>query len=184
MTAAIIIIAVVVVVAVVAFVLASTRRRRHDKELRDRFGPEYDRVMHRARNARDGRRVLDDRQERREQLDIRPLRPEARDRYLQQWNDLQGHFVDDPGAAVEQADVLVIQVMRERGYPMDEFDARADLISVDHPEVVTEYRQAHAIALRRRDGRSTTEDLRNAVLHYRALFHALLETRDATTGDR
>lgn len=179
MTAVVIIVAVVIVVAIIAIALMTTSRRKHDRQLKYKFGPEYDRVVDQAGSSRDARKELDARAERREQLDIRPLPHELRDRYLQQWNDVQGRFVDNPAAATDEADLLVVQVMRDRGYPMDDFDARADLVSVDHPDVVHEYRSAHDIALRSRQGQASTEDLRAAVLHYRALFNALLDTRDA-----
>jgi hypothetical protein len=180
MTAVLIIIAVVIVVTIiVAIALTSASRRKHDRQLQYKFGPEYDRVVDQTGGSREARKELDARAQRREQLDIRPLPHELRDRYLQQWNDVQGRFVDNPAAATDEADLLVVQVMRDRGYPMDDFDARADLVSVDHPDVVHEYRAAHDIALRSRKGQASTEDLRAAVLHYRALFNALLDTRDA-----
>jgi hypothetical protein len=178
-----IIVAVVVVVAVIlAIVLTTSARRKHDRTLRSRFGPEYDRVVEDTGSAKDARKTLDARAERRDQLDIRPLPHDLRDRYLQQWNDVQSRFVDNPAAATDEADLLVVQVMRDRGYPMDDFDTRADLVSVDHPDVVHEYRAAHDIAMRSRSGQASTEDLRAALLHYRTLFQALLDTRDSAAG--
>ena len=129
--------------------------------------------------SRGGRREaeaeLGSRVERRERLEIRPLSPEARERYMESWRHVQANFVDDPGGAVTSADQLVGSVMRERGYPMDDFERRAEDISVDHPQVVERYRSAHGIARKNAAGQATTEDLRQAIQHYRALFDDLLE---------
>ena len=113
----------------------------------------------------------------REQLDIVPLSPEAQEKYSSSWRDVQGRFVDDPGGAVNEADGLVTDVMRDRGYPIDDFEQRADDISVDHPDVVQNYRAAHAVHAKASDGNggASTEDLRQGFVHYRALFTELLE---------
>lgn len=168
------VIAAVVILIVVIAVVAAQRRRTSN--LQDRFGPEYDRTVETSNGRREGERALLEREERREQLDIRPLAPDAQRRYVEQWRIVQERFVDDPNGAVAEADRLVMQVMRERGYPMDDFEQRAADISVDHPNVVEDYRAAHDIATRRQDDGVETEELRRAMIHYRALFNDLLET--------
>jgi hypothetical protein len=150
-------------------------RRRRTESLRTHFGPEYDRTVDEAGGSRDAESELERRRQRRAQLDIRPLPPGARSRYAEEWRSVQARFVDDPSGAVAQADVLVTQVMRERGYPMDDFDQRAADVSVDHPAVVGDYRSAHEISQRSDAGNAETEDLRQAMVHYRALFEDLLE---------
>jgi hypothetical protein len=125
---------------------------------------------------RDSRRAaeseLQDRERRREE--IRPLAPVARARYADEWGRVQAKFVDDPATAVLDANGLVLRVMGDRGYPMEEFEQRAADISVDHPDVVENYRAAYRIAVLDGDGRAGTEDLRQAMVHYRSLFEELL----------
>ena len=169
-----IIAAIVLVVLMIAF--GATRRRQRTTQLREGFGPEYDRTVEDAGSRRRAESELAERQERREQLDIRPLTPAARDRYMDRWRDTQTHFVDDPGSAVGGADSLVQEVMRERGYPTDDFEQRAADISVDHPHIVEHYRAAHDISQSHERGEASTEDLRQSLVHYRALFEELLET--------
>jgi len=164
-----IVIAVAVVLVVAA---ASSRRRRH--HLQDRFGPEYDRTVEDADRRRSAERELREREARHDELDLRPLSEASRQRYTQQWQDMQSGFVDRPQVAVADADRLITDLMRERGYPVDDFDTRSDLVSVDHPDVVEHYRTAHGIAARTVEGRTTTEDLRQAVISYRALFEEML----------
>jgi hypothetical protein len=164
----------VAVVLVAALALVALKRQRTAR-LRQRFGPEYDRTVEKRGGRRPAEAELGSRVERRERLEIRPLTPEARERYMESWRDVQTNFVDDPSRAVTSADQLVGSVMRERGYPMDDFEQQADAISVDHPEVVERYRSAHGIAKKNEEGQATTEDLRQAIKHYRALFEELLE---------
>ncbi len=171
-------VAVIVVIAVVAWAIAS---RKRSERLRSRFGPEYDRTMTEADSRRRAESELEARRKRREELDIRPLTPASRQRYADEWRTVQARFVDDPGGAVGQADALVIQVMAERGYPMEDFGQRAADISVDHPRVVEDYRAAHGISMANDHGRASTEDLRQAIVHYRSLFEDLLEEDQ---GDR
>jgi hypothetical protein len=168
-----IVIAVGAAVLVVLLALAFNMRRRTGR-LRTRFGPEYERTVQR-RGRRGAEAELDSRLERREQLDIRPLSAAAREHYQESWTRVQAEFVDAPAEAVGKADELVREVMSERGYPMDDFEQRAADISVDHPQVVERYRSAHGIAAKNTDGRASTEDLRQAMQHYRALFEELLE---------
>ena len=162
-------------VALVALVVGAALARRRTSVLQERFGPEYDRTVQRQGGKRSAEAELTSRVERRERLDIRPLSPASRQRHLESWRQAQAEFVDDPAGAVKNADRLVTSVMSERGYPMDEFERRADDISVDHPQVVERYRSAHGIAEKYKGGEATTEDLRQAMKHYRALFEELLE---------
>jgi hypothetical protein len=170
-----IVIAVGVVVLVLLTVLAALSRRRRGR-LREQFGPEYDRAVAERGGRRKAEADLEQREAKRQRLQIVPLSAAARDGYLRSWRDLQERFVDEPSQSVSSADRLVEEVMRERGYPMDEFEQRAADISVDHPEVVENYRAAHRISIAEGKGEATTEDLRKAVIHYRALFNELLET--------
>lgn len=169
------IVIVAAVVVVVALVALSMRARRRTKELQGRFGPEYERTLESAENKRVAEADLASRQERREKLDVRPLTAAARERYLDRWQSAQAQFVDTPGAAVAAADQLIQSAMAERGYPVDDFDTRAADISVDHPQVVENYREAHRLAERDANGDGSTEDLRQAMRHYRALFEELVE---------
>lgn len=181
------------VIAIVAIVVMQQRRRR---ELRESFGPEYERAVAREGDVRKGESELMARRERRAEFDIRPLSPQSRTAYARSWEQTQARFVDDPATALAQADALIIAVMGERGYPMDDFDRRTDDISVDHPDVVQHYRAAHDISVRLDEDSNasasstavSTEDLRQGLVHYRALFQELVETdedepaRDHATG--
>jgi hypothetical protein len=165
------VVVVVVVLAAIAMAWSNNRRRHH---LQDRFGSEYDRTVDAADHRRDAERDLHDREQRHDELDLRPLSDASRQRYTQQWQEMQSGFVDRPQVAVADADRLITDLMRERGYPVDDFETRSDLVSVDHPDVVENYRTAHGIARRTVDGHTTTEDLRQAVVSYRALFEEML----------
>ena len=167
------VIAVAVVIVLVIVVMASMRRRR-SHHLQGRFGSEYDRTLDGAGNRRDAERDLRERENRRDELELKPLSEASRGRYEQQWADMQGGFVDRPQVAVADADRLITDLMRERGYPVDDFDTRSQLVSVDHPQVVENYRTAHSIAAKNVEGKTSTEDLRQAVISYRALFEELL----------
>jgi hypothetical protein len=168
-------IAIAAVAAVVVLgVLWSAARTRRTRSLQDRFGREYDRAVEHAGDRREAERELREREKRHAELELRPLAPEARDRYVQEWQETQGRFVDDPKGAVKDADRLVQHVMKERGYPVDDFEQRAADVSVDHPVVVENYRAAHDISAANANGTAKTEDLRQAMVHYRALFDELL----------
>jgi hypothetical protein len=169
------------VVIVVAGVLWSALRARRTKGLRERFGPEYDRVAADAPTRREAEGELQERERRRDELELRPLSPTARERYVQRWRDVQAAFVDDPNLALHEADDLVTAVMRERGYPMDDFEQRAADISVDHPQLVDNYRRAHHLTVASGNDDFDTEQQRQAMVHFRALFDELLETRTAET---
>jgi hypothetical protein len=171
----------VVIVAVIALVAVGAYfawRQYQRKQLQEGFGPEYDRTVADAPSKREAEAELSERRKRREQFDIKPLAPAACERYQRQWEAVQGRFVDDPEGSIREADELIQQVMRERGYPVDDFDRRADDLSVDYPDVVDDYREGHAIADRAKAGEASTEDLRQALVHYRALFERMLETAD------
>jgi hypothetical protein len=175
---ALIILAVAAFAVVVVGLALMSRSRRRTVSLREHFGPEYDRVVHAVGDPRKAEAELDARQRRVEKLHIRPL-PEAElDRYHDAWNDVQARFVEDPKRAVAEADDLVGDVMKARGYPVTDFDQRVADVSVDHPRVVTHYRAAHQIAQRSDAGQADTEELRQALIHYRALFEDLLGVRE------
>lgn len=170
----IVIIGLAALIVVVAAVVWWVMRRRQTETLRRRFGPEYDRAVARHGNARVAEQKLSERARRVEKLNIRPLDPRQRDRFADEWQTVQACFVDDPGRAVSDADALVKQVMEARGYPVGNFEERAADLSVDHADVVQNYRTAREIAHRNRRGEATTEDLRKALVSYRALFEDLL----------
>jgi hypothetical protein len=175
---------IVAVLLVLAGVLLAARRKQRTGQLQSRFGPEYDRAVEGRGDRRDAERDLEQRAERREQLDIRALAPAARDRYAGEWKDAQARFVDDPVAAIGDADHLVVVVMRERGYPVEgDFERRADDISVDHPHLVENYRGAHRLADASREQSISTEDQRQAMQHFRSLFDELLGERTGSGGD-
>jgi hypothetical protein len=167
-----------VAAVVVLGVLWGAARTRRTRSLQDRFGREYDRTVDHAGDRREAERELREREKRHEELDLRPLAPEARDRYVEDWRATQGRFVDDPTGAVKEADALVQRVMKDRGYPVDDFEQRAADISVEHPELVEKYRTAHGIAQASERGEASTEDLRHSVRHYRTLFVELLEVQE------
>jgi hypothetical protein len=166
-----------VAVAVVLIALWAASRRKQTARLQEDFGPEYERAVEEAGSRRRAESELSDREKRREELDIRPLAPGARDRFADRWRTVQERFVDDPQGALKDAHVLVVEVMRERGYPTDDFEQRAADVSVDHPHVVENYRSAYAIS--ERDD-ADTEEQRRGMVHYRALFDELLEAESAS----
>jgi|1185.fasta_scaffold31902_1 hypothetical protein len=173
-----IVIAAVVVIVVLAIVWSAMRAKR-TKALQGTFGREYDRTIDQAGDRRSAERELLDRQKRHDELDIRPLSPESRDRYVRRWQSTQARFVDDPKGAVAEADTLVQEVMQERGYPTKDFDRRVADISVEHPDLVEKYRTAHGIAQASERGEASTEDMRHSVRHYRSLFAVLLDTGES-----
>jgi len=172
---------VIVAVLVIALVIAGVviARQRRSQRLQEGFGPEYGRTLAEKGDRRTAESELLERRERRQQLEIRELDPESRDRYAERWRDAQRTFVDQPSVAVAEADRLVSEVMHERGYPVEEdFERRAADVSVDHPQVVENYRAAHGISVRAARSEADTEDLRQALVHFRALFEELLGEDD------
>jgi len=174
---------VVLLALIVVAVIVITQRRR-STHLKEQFGPEYDRTLKMHGDARHAEAVLVEREKRVEKFSLRPLNPADRERYAAEWAAVQKRFVDDPSTAVTQADKLVNNVMAARGYPMGDFDQRAADISVNHPNVVQNYRSARELTVRHTQGQSTTEDLRQAMVYYRSLFDELLEKpKSQTVGD-
>lgn len=178
-----VVILALLLVVVVALAVSATRRR-HSDELRERFGPEYDRAVQQYGDPRKAEAELLSRAKRVEAFDLHDLAPDERNRFAEEWRATQAEFVDDPDKSIAHADRLVKRVMQARGYPVGDFEQRAADISVDHPTVVNHYRTAHEIALRQSQGKANTEDLRQAMVHYRALFEDLLQpSAGAVTED-
>ena len=179
----VIVVAVAVIVAIVIVGYQMARKRR-TAQLREQYGPEYDRAVDQADSQNEAESELRSRAKRHEQLELRSLDSSEREDYERRWSDVQGQFVDDPNTAVRNADLLVVEVMSARGYPVDDFDRRADDLSVSHPEVTQRYREARRIAQANEDGTVDTEDLRQAVTSYRSLVLALLaEDADRSRHD-
>src|SRR3954452_4190866 len=166
----ILIIVVVVVLAAIAFGVRSSRR----KKLQNTFGPEYDRVVADSGNRADAEKELRERERRHAELELKPLSEESQARYSAAWEEVQIQFVDNPDQAVATADDLVTRLIAERGYPTGDYDDQLANLSVDHARTLGHYRDAHAISRRNSDGQASTEDLRQALVHYRALFADLL----------
>jgi LPXTG-motif cell wall-anchored protein len=177
-----IILAGVVVLALIALAAWFFYQKKQSHRLKQRFGPEYGRTVDDLGSRTKAEAELKAREKRVEHLDILPLTPSEAARFSQAWNALQGRFVDNPKGVVVQADQLVRELMLKRGYPMGDFERRAADISVDHPAVVDHYRAAQVIAVRDKRGEADTEELRKAVVHYRALFDELLEVTEAKQG--
>ena len=170
--------AVVVLVAITIAFLWS--RKRRTERLKTKFGgAEYARAVEQGGNVRHAETALQERTERVERFHVRPLAASDRARFLQSWRGVQARFVDGPAGAVTEADQLVGDVMSTRGYPTNNFEQRAADISVDHPLVLESYQEAHEIALRQTAGQATTEDLRQAMVHYRTLFEELVGEPEA-----
>jgi len=161
------------VLLLVAAVIVLWMRSRRSAALKSRFGPEYARTVREVGSESKAETVLAQREKRVSKYTIKPLPAEMRDHFLDTWTKVQAQFVDDPSYAVTRADDLLGEVMAARGYPVKDFDARAEDLSVDHPHVVQNYRSAHDIALRHARGEASTEDLRKAMIHYRDLFEEL-----------
>jgi hypothetical protein len=168
--------AIVVVAAIVWFAVRTSRSRGLQRE----FGPEYDRTLSRSEGRGSAESELRERRDSVSNLDIRPLSRPDHDRFAAEWTKVQAEFVDSPTEAVSDADVLIQRVMSQRGYPVEDFERRAADVSVDHPDVVENYRSAHSIAVKeaRSDTGADTEALRKAMVHYRSLFDELLVVDD------
>jgi hypothetical protein len=172
------IVIIVAAVLVIGAIAAAVARRQRTARLREGFGPEYDRTLDRTGDRAAAEADLRERQARHDELELRPLDDAARTRYLDEWQTTQAMFVDDPQSAITHADNLIQRAMRDRGYPVDDFEDRAAIVSVDHPVVVEKYRRAHEITLVSGEGRAETEDLRQAMQDYRSLFTELVETTE------
>jgi len=175
-TALVILIAVVVVAAVVLWAIVQERRT---KALRSRFGTEYEQAVREYGDRARAERALEHRTNRTENYNIRLLNTQEQQRFSEAWRHTQAGFVDHPRRAIREADHLVTEVMRARGYPVADFEQRAEDLSVDHPAVVKNYRMAHGIAVSDTEGRATTEDLRRGLVYYRELFDDLLQIQPA-----
>jgi hypothetical protein len=175
------IVIVVAVIVIVAVIVTRVAHQRRTAALRDRFGEEYERTVEHAGGIRAAEHELLERERLHDGLELHPLSEVTRSRYLARWSEIQATFVDEPKEAVEEADGLVQRVMHERGYPDDVgLDESIAVVSVDHPDTVQRYREAHGIALRARVDDASTEDLRQAMTHYRALFDELLTSSSAS----
>lgn len=168
-----IIFGVIVVVALIGIAMLWMRKRRSE-DLKSRFGAEYDHLAQRTGDEGKAEALLAAREKRVAAFSFTPLTSEQRDRFVTSWREVQAQFVDDPAGAVTRADDLLGEVMKARGYPVADFAQRAADLSVDHAEVVQHYRTAHDIAVRHERGEAGTEDLRQAMIHYRALFDDLV----------
>ena len=173
---------VLVVVAIMAWLAVRSSRRRH-VELRQRFGPEYDRAVSEYGNEKRAERALIKREKRVNRLDLHPLREAERLRFEGEWRMVQARFVDEPSAAVRAADELIKAVMEAHGYPVRDFEQRVEDLSVEHANVVQHYRAARVLADANREGRADTEELRQAFVHYRALFADLLNEPGSAHGE-
>jgi FtsZ-interacting cell division protein ZipA len=182
MDAGLLVVILIVLALLVVLALVAGRRRRSHR-LQERFGPEYDRTVAQTGDRKEAESELEERTARRQRLDIVALDPADRARYLEAWRQTQARFVDEPAEATREADRLVTAVMRDRGYPVDDFEQRAADVSVDHPQVVDDYRAAQAIAAANERSEASTEDLRQALVHYRSLFEELLDV-DRADQDR
>ncbi len=174
---------VVVIVLLAVVVAASMMRQKRSERLREQFGPEYEHAVESAGGRRAAERELIGRERKHNKLKIDDLTPEARSKYVSAWSDTQAGFVDNPAKSVSEADRLVTEVMRERGYPIDDFEQRAADISVDHPKVVEHYRAGHILHLAQEQGEIGTEAQREAIVHYRALFEQLVGVEPETAAD-
>jgi hypothetical protein len=178
---------VLIVLAIVLVIGAAgiyALRARRTKQLKERFGPEYSRVVQETGNRSAAEAKLEHRHRRVRELNIRSLESNERAHFQDEWRVVQAQFVDDPAKALTEADRLVGEVMAAEGYPMREFEERAEDISVDHAAVCDNYREAHTIAAKNVQGRATTEDLRKAMIHYRTLFEELVGQRELAQTER
>jgi hypothetical protein len=174
-TLIIIVAAAVVSIVIIAVLVAHRRARLRSAELQEQFGPEYDRAVDELGSAKVAERELYTRARRVQEFHFHELNAAERARFSGRWNRVQAQFVDDPAVAVSAADELIKEVMRARGYPTDDFEQRVADLSVDHPTVIQHYRAARALSESIRNGQINTEELRQAVVHYRVLFSELLE---------
>ncbi|MCF8710213.1 hypothetical protein [Rhizorhapis sp. SPR117] len=174
------VLALVAVAAAFAFWLQA-RRLTH---ARTRFGPEFDRTLSQTHDEKRAEALLHEREQRVAKFAIKPLSERQRKRFILDWNNVQAEFVDDPHTAVRDADELLSDVMQTRGYPMSDFDQRAADLSVDHPDVVENYRRGHVIVVRHQNGEAGTEELRQAMIHFRALFDDLVNEPGPNTPKR
>jgi hypothetical protein len=170
------------IVVVAAGVLVGMAMRR--RELQRRFGPEYDRTVEESESRLAADRELINREKRHGQLALREIEPAARQRYAEQWRAVQAQFIDDPAGAVVAGDELVTRLVSDRGYPTEDYDEQLSVLSVEHARTLGSYRDAHGIYLKSQDGEATTEDLRQALVHYRAIFADILGEQPSDIVER
>jgi hypothetical protein len=180
-TTTILIFAGILVVILIALGLMALLWRHRSRRLKEQFGREYKHAVRKYGDARKAESELAAREKRVRKLEIRALTQEEQRRFAEAWRKIQPGFVDEPSKAVGEADRLIKDVMQTRGYPVGDFDQRAADVSVDHPDVVTNYRAGREIAARNKSGEATTEDLRQAMVHYRSLFEELMEVAEPVT---
>jgi hypothetical protein len=173
-TTMLVLVAVIFLVIGGVLAMAFTRFQR-TRRLKDRFGPEYERAIKEAGDRRLAESELEARVDHVKKLDIRPLSPQETDRFTNEWKVTQAEFVDEPHSAIQKADHLIREVMKERGYPVEDFEQRAADISVDYPDLVSDYRGLHLIAIKDEDDEVGTEEMRQAMVHGRALFEDLVQ---------
>ena len=183
----VIVLVIILLVVLAAIVLAVRASRR--KKLQNTFGPEYDRVVADSGNRADAEKELREREKRHAELELKPLSPESTAKYSAAWEEVQIQFVDNPGEAVATADDLTTKLITERGYPTGDYDDQLASLSVEHAATLGHYRDAHEISRRSKEGEASTEDLRQALVHYRALFADLLgenpvQSSGTTTASR
>jgi predicted nucleic acid-binding protein len=171
------VIIVLLVIGVAAYAATRTRRGNSSRGLKERFGSEYDRVVERTPDRSEAEQELQRRVERHDQLDITDLSEEQRERYVVAWRDVQRRFVDEPEATLGDADRLITQAMRDRGYPTEHYDQKVEDLSVEHADAIGAYREAHAIADRHEQNGVTTDELRLAMQRYRVVFEGIVGTR-------
>ena len=174
-TGIVILVVIVVAIVVIAVISRSVVRRR---QLKARFGPEYERTVADKPNRAAAESELRDREKRHAELDLKSLSPQDRDRFLKEWTRVQAAFVEDPSDSVNAADALVTRMMRARGYPTGDFDDRLETLSVEHAQTLDHYRAAHDIFEANLRGQASTEQLRQALVHYRVLATDLLDAKD------
>ncbi|HWQ04846.1 MAG TPA: hypothetical protein VN452_05785 [Longilinea sp.] len=175
------VVAVVIIGGILAFVFSG--RKRSDR-LHEHFGAEYDHTVQTLGDEKKAQTALDERQKHVAALNIRPLSVNERERYLADWSAIQSKFVDEPGQAIVDADRLIMEVMQLRAYPVSDFEQRAADISVNYPALVTNYRAARAIAIKNKDSQADTEELRQAMIHYRSLFDELLKPEAGVVAEK
>ncbi len=178
----IVVVVVILVLALLGAVIAIFGRGRQRRALQQQFGPEYDRAVKVTGDRREAEAALQDRVQQRQDLAIKALGPAERDQFQQEWRGVQAEFVDAPGTALAQADSLITRVMVARGYPVQDFEEQADIVSVDHPSVVQHYRTAHGIYVDSQARAVTTDEMREALVSFRSLFSELVEDDRTDAG--
>jgi hypothetical protein len=173
-TTVVVVVLVVLALIAIGILVAAMVRQSRGRRLRSQFGPEYDRTVDQTGSRAEAEKQLEQRVQERDELPIRDLEPSERERYAGAWRSVQSRFVDDPVGAVREADQLCASLMNARGYPTDDFERQAALVSVDHADVVPSYRQAHELTLTAERSPAATDDLRESMVRYRALFERLL----------